>query len=142
MRNRNQAWSETTSMYAQPREPLGRRLGRFVMLVGAIFAVVAAVIVTQQLSRDSLALLIGLSCGVMAMLPTLALGYLVLRREDTRRQERAQRSLQQPQAYPTPPVVVVSPQALPGFGQQGQPSHSAWMPSSSRREFTIVGGAD
>jgi len=67
--------------YPSPQEPalpLGRRLARFCALLAALFAITAAIIVTQRLSRDSLALLIGLSCGVMAMLPTLALGLLTI----------------------------------------------------------------
>ena len=141
MRKRNQPWSEPPPTYTAPREPLAKRLGRFATLIGAIFAIAVAVIMTQQLSRDSLALLIGLSCGVMAMAPTIALGYLVWRRDDRRRQERVEPIQQQP-AYPTPPVIVVSPQALTGPGQAGPPPSAAWNPTPTRREFTIVGGSD
>ncbi len=132
--------------YPSPQEPalpLGRRLARFCALLAALFAITAAIIVTQRLSRDSLALLIGLSCGVMAMLPTLALGLLIWRREDARRAELAQR---QPAPYPSqPPVIVVTPQALPGYGQQnpyGTAPPNPWLPASGERSFTIVGGED
>jgi len=151
MRRNTDSWTQDVPTYtvAQPVAPFGKRLGRFVTLIGVIFAIAAAVIITQQLSRDSLALLVGLTCGVMAMLPTLALGFLVWRRDDTRRQEQTQLQTQQQhaQSYATPPVIVVSPQALPGAmnGQRvlppsGQPW--SWAPSQSQRSFTIVGGEE
>ena len=126
----------------EPRESLGKRLGRFLGLLGALFAIAVAVIVTQRLSRDSLALLIGLSCGVMAMVPTMALGLFIWRREDARRQARAEAEAQRP-AYPqSPPVIVVTPQGLPGYGDRSNALPSApwqWASGQSRREFTIVG---
>lgn len=143
MRKHTNPWTQDVPPYtiAQPVVPLGKRLWRFVTLIGAIFAVTAAVIITQQLSRDSLALLVGLTCGVMAMLPTLGMGFLVWRREDARRQQQHM----QPNA--APPVIVVSPQALPATmnGQSaltpsGQPW--SWAPSQSQRSFTIVGGEE
>lgn len=149
MRKRTDPWTQDIPSYAPPPPPsvpLGKRLGRFVTLMGAIFAVAAAVIITQQLSRDSLALLVGLTCGVAAMLPTLALGFWAWRREDARRQEQAQLPQQAAQPYAAPPVIVVSPQASQGYGQYpalGQQAPSdTWMPSSGRRNFTIVGGSD
>ena len=149
MRRNTDPWTQDVPTYtvAQPAS-LGKRLGRFVTLIGAIFAVTAAVIITQKLSRDSLALLVGLTCGVMAMLPTLALGFLVWRREDARHQEQTQLQTQQhTQPYATPPVIVVSPQALPGT-MNGQPAPQpsgqpwSWAPSQSQRSFTIVGGEE
>ncbi|MBN1246962.1 MAG: hypothetical protein JXC32_04850 [Anaerolineae bacterium] len=144
---RQKQWDEPIPTYA-PREPLGKRLGRFVGLMGAIFAIAAAVIVTQKLSHDSLALLIGLSCGVAAMLPTIALGVLVWRREDARRSEReaAQAQLQMAQPY-APPVIVVSPQGVsndpygrPALTSDAQPW--PWAAPQSQRNFTIVGGEE
>ena len=150
MRRNTDPWTQDVPTYtvAQPVS-LGKRLGRFATLIGVIFAIAAAVIITQQLSRDSLALLVGLTCGVMAMLPTLALGFLVWRRDDARRQEQTQLQTQQQHAQPyaTPPVIVVSPQALPGTmnGQRAlPPSGQPWSgaPSQSQRSFTIVGGEE
>lgn len=130
-----------------PSESIAKRLGRFILLLGAIFAIAAAVLVTQKLSHDALALLIGLSCGVAAMLPTIALGVIVWRRESARRhdQENAHRQLGQPYA---PPVIVVSPQGLPGNGYGQYPALSSssqingWSPAAGQRDFKIVGGVD
>jgi hypothetical protein len=121
----------------ETREPVGKRLGRFVTLLGVVFTVAVAVVVTQRLSEDSLALLIGLACGVAAMLPTMLIGIVIWRRE---MQQHASRM---PTA--TPPVVIVTPQAMPGYGMQ-QPALSdggyAWpWPGAQQptRAFTIVG---
>lgn len=130
-------------MDMQIREPLTKRLGRFVAMLGAVAVVVGVVVVTQRLSQDSLALLVGLSCGVAAMLPTIGLTLLVWRREEARQQSMRQNP------HATPPVVVVAPQAMPGYGMQ--PSLSApaqqvapwqWQPAANERTFTIVGGEE
>lgn len=128
----------------EPREPLGKRLGRFVAMIGLVFAVTLAVVVTQRLSQDSLALIVGLTCGVMAMLPTVMLGLFVWRREMTR-QVTSQRAVNS-----APPVVVVAPQALPGYGAQ-QPGYNYGNPNAAwqwngaqqpERTFTMVGGEE
>ncbi len=123
----------------ETREPLGKRLGRFVALIGIVFTVALVVVVTQRLSQDSLALLIGLACGVAAMLPTLLIGIVIWRRE----MQQQQQTSRMPMA--TPPVVIVTPQGLPNYGMQ-QPALSdggyAWPWSGMQqptRTFTIVG---
>lgn len=122
----------------ETREPFGKRLGRFVALISIVFTVALVVVVTQRLSQDSLALLIGLACGVAAMLPTLLIGVMIWRRE---MQQQASRM----PTTATPPVVIVTPQALPGYGMQ-QPALSdggyAWPWTGVQqpaRTFTIVG---
>jgi hypothetical protein len=119
-------------------------LGRFLTLIGIVFAIAVAVIVSQRLSRDSLAMLIGLSCGIMAMVPTLALGIFAWRRENARRQEAAQRQTGYP-ASP-PPVIVVTPQGLPNYNPYPSlpPSDepASWVPNNQERVFKIVGGDD
>ena len=126
----------------EPREPLRKRLARFVAMIGIIFAVTLAVVVTQRLSQDSLALIVGLACGVMAMLPTVMLGLFVWRREMMR--QTSQRPVNA-----APPVVVVAPQALPGYGVQrpgyGYGDQNAtwqWGGAQPERTFTIVGGEE
>lgn len=121
----------------ETREPLGKRLGRFVTLLGVVVTITVAVVVTQRLSEDSLALLIGLACGVAAMLPTMLIGIVIWRRE---MQQHASRS-----APATPPVVIVTPQAMPGYGMQQHALSDggyAWpWPGAQQpaRSFTIVG---
>ncbi len=136
--------------YEPPEEPgrsLGQRVGRFVLLVGAIFAITAGVVVTQRLSDDALALLLGLACGVLVMIPTAGIGLLLWRRESARQQRYAR-------SEPTgsPPVIVVTPSALPGYGAQrpalgqsgpGEYGDGAWTMAPRReRNFTIVGGEE
>ena len=124
-------------------EPVGKRIGRFILLLGVVFAISAGIIVTQRLSQDSLALLIGLSCGVAAMLPTVGVFVLWMRREDSRRKEIQTHAPTQGQ----PQVIVVAPQALPGYGP-GYPNGtqtalpSQWQTVAPEREFKIVGGTD
>jgi hypothetical protein len=125
------------------KEPVGKRIGRFIVLMGIVFAISAGVIVTQRLSQDSLALLVGLSCGIAAMLPTVGVFVLWLRREDTRRHE----SRTQLPAQTQPQVIVVAPPALPGYNP-GYPNSTQtalpaqWQTAAPEREFKIVGGTD
>jgi hypothetical protein len=127
------------------RVPLGKRLARFATLIGALFAVTAGVIVTQKLSQDALALMIGLTCGLAAIVPTLALGVFIWHRERT--QVHTERLQDQPPSYQNPPVIVVTPQALPSqhgtrYQNGGYGGDQAWMPGRNQRQFTIVGQED
>lgn len=124
----------------EEREPLGKRIKRFIALVGIVFAITAGVIVTQRLSTDALALLIGLTAGIAVMVPLVALLIYVWRRQDMRRQEERRRMPQTP-----PQVVVVSPPALPGYGTNrpamwDQHQQGNWQIGRAERNFTIVGG--
>ncbi len=122
------------------QDSLGKRIGRWATLVGVVFVIALAVVVAQRLSDDSLALLLGLGCGVAVMLPTLGIGFLVLRREWARQSTPA------PQ-LPTgaPQVIVVAPSALPGYGAPSPYASPAtvWpQPANTGRTFTIVGGEE
>jgi hypothetical protein len=124
-------------------EPVGKRIGRFLGLMGVVGVVSAGVVISQRLSDDTLALLVGLTCGVLAMAPTLGIGVWLWRREEQQRREAVSQS-----RMGQPPVIVVTPQMLPGYGPQ-QPalsdSRSApwpWTPSPQQRTFTIVGGEE
>jgi len=125
----------------QAQEPLGKRLGRFIGLLSVIAVVTGVVVVSQRLSRDALALLVGLTCGVMAMAPTIGLALLVWRREEMRQQAAHTNPAM------TPPVIVVTPQ-LPGYGVQPALPGSAqqmawpWQPAPNERVFTVVGGEE
>lgn len=124
------------------QESLSKRIGRFVAWVGAMFCILTAILVSQRLSSDSLALLVGLTCGVSMMLPTLLLGVWLWRREESRRKAM------QSTPNPSPPVVVVTPQALPpAYLPQSPPPQlsQAWpwqQMAASKRTFTVVGGEE
>ena len=133
----------------QTQESLGKRLGRFMVMMGTIFFITIAVLISERLSSDSLALLLGLSCGVGTMIPTLLLGVWVWRREENRRRQHEQARRQAGGSMPTsPPLVVVAPQALPAYTQQPvlpqyQAQTLAWNATeTTKRNFTIVGGEE
>jgi len=124
----------------EEREPLGARIKRFFSLIGIVFAITVGIIVTQRLSNDALALLIGLTAGVVVMVPLVALLIYILRRQEiNRREEIRSSSRNQPQ------VVVVAPPAMQGYGSNqmalwNQARQNNWQMSRAEREFTIVGG--
>ncbi|MEA3310430.1 MAG: hypothetical protein U9Q70_13110 [Chloroflexota bacterium] len=123
-------------------ESLGQRLKRFGALASILFVITVAVIVTQRLSNDALALLIGLSVGIVAMLPLVGLLAFIWRRQELHHQEaRQSRPVER-----NLPVVVVAPPALPGYSSQradywgnNQPAGD-WGMARAERKFTIVGG--
>ncbi|HNT78461.1 MAG TPA: hypothetical protein PKH77_25905 [Anaerolineae bacterium] len=120
------------------QDSLSKRIGRWAALLIAVFGLGLAVVVGQRLSQDSLALLLGLGCGVAVMTPTLGLGFLLLRREWARSSAPTS-SLPAVQ----PPVIVVAPPALPGYSMPSSytPSPAVWpQPANTGRTFTIVGG--
>ncbi len=124
----------------EERESLGTRFKRFLTWFGMLFVLTAGVVVTQRLRADALALLVGLSVGVAVMAPSLLLLWMLWRRQETRLQERAS-------AMPapiSPPVVVIAPSMLPGYGQQrslawDNNANAAWAMAPAERKFTIVG---
>ncbi len=125
----------------EEKEPVGQRIRRFVLLIATVFTVTVAVVVTQRLSNDALAILIGLSAGVVVMLPFVALLFLIWRRQE----QQVREQYQSRPAPSNPPVVVVTPPGLPGYGQQRPSlqdgSRSQWsMSAPAERKFTIVGG--
>lgn len=127
----------------EQNEPLGKRIGRFILLLGVVFSITAGIIVTQRLSRDSLALLIGLSCGIAAMLPTIGVFILWFRREESRRIEVTSQISSQSQ----PQIIVVAPPSLPGYNAGYNNETPPALPANSQtptpqREFKIVGGTD
>jgi hypothetical protein len=126
--------------------PVGKRIGRFITLMGMIFMVTTTIIVTQRLSNDALAILIGLGAGVALMAPSVLILFMIWRRQESRREERR---LNAEPAPTTPSVVVVAPPAMPGYSggymppqypALGKESAPGWAPASSERKFTIVGG--
>lgn len=123
------------------RESVGKRIRRFFGLMGIIFAITLGVVVTERLSNDALALLVGLGAGVAVMSPLVALVFMIWRRQQEERDWERSRAMPSSAA---PPVVVVTPPALPGYQSQQQAlwgeGATGWAPTPAQREFTIVGG--
>jgi hypothetical protein len=105
------------------------------LVTGAVAALVLTIVVTQRLSADALALLIGVGAGVVLMAPAVVLAVLLWRRE-ARTRTTASRS--QPAA--SPPVVVVAPPGMQRPRLERTPS--LWTEAPAQRTFTIVGGAE
>ena len=123
------------------KESLGARFKRFVLLLSMLAVIVFVVVVTQRLSDDALALLVGLAAGITAMTPALLLLGVLWRRQEVRLQERL--SAPQVGATVAPPVIVVAPPMLPGYGgprQDGWNANALWASGSAERKFTMVGG--
>ena len=116
-----------------------QRRGAFLRMIAIVLAVTLAVIVTNRISDEALAVLAGAVCGVAAAIPTSLIILAVLRRRETSN-DRYEEPRAHPPAYGAyPPIVVVAP---PDRWQQ---SHG-WseLPPSlkppSQRDFTVVGG--
>lgn len=120
------------------RDSVGKRIKRFLVLMGSISAITAGVVIAQRLSSDALALLIGLVAGVAVMIPSLLLLGFLWHRQETRT-EAAWRGA----ANPPPSVVVVAPPMLPPYGNQRpalwDAGAASWPMVQAERKFTIVG---
>ena len=133
-------------MEREEHPSLGKRIGRFMTLMVGVMVVTTTIIVTQRLSNDALAILVGLGAGVAVMTPSVLILFTLWRRQDLRREER---HLSAEPAHTMPQVVIVAPPAMPGYsGGYMTPPYPAleresapgWAPASSERKFTIVGG--
>lgn len=113
------------SMTVTQEERLGPRLARFVTLLGVIFAISAAVMVTQRLSEDALALIVGLLLAGIPLLGIIALLVFILVKV-SQREPRQHAASQQPMMLP-PIIVQMPPQTpqLPNYGESvSAPQHS------------------
>jgi len=124
-----------------PPEPADQRAGgRIRILAGitlVVFAVTLAVLVSQRLSDQAMAVLAGAVCGVGASIPTsLLIVWVTRRRQEERQEQRSARHTNNPY----PPVIVVQ---QPGQPRVSEYQQSGYLPShapSAQREFNIVGG--
>jgi len=113
-----------------------------IMGLGIIaFAVTLAAYIGTHLSNEAIAVLTGAACGVGAMLPAAIIGLVsLLRRRES--QVPLPPPTMQPGAPSYPPVIVVTPQALPNGAPlntwQGmfQPGFGA---PTSERQFSVIG---
>ena len=114
----------------EPTISIRGRIGQFVLLLSIIFIITAVVVITQRLSDDTLALIIGLLiAGVPLSLVIALLGFILFRK------------MQQPavthrpvQQQTIPPIIVQMPQPLP---QQTPPTHNWMVPA--QRQWDVIG---
>ena len=103
--------------YETPRrETLKQRLGKFLLFVGGISAIVFVAVVTTQLSSDTLAMIVGI---LLAGAPSLGIVGLVLYWALNQRRLTAP----PPQTMTIPPVVMQLPQSY-----SSPPSRSPSLP--------------
>lgn len=110
-------------------DSIGQRLAKFAALIGACFAITAAVIVTRRLSNDALGVIVGLLLAGVPLLAIVGLLVFILIRRDSRPAQQQQYSL--------PPIVLQLPQqsALPDYGLP-------WSVPQRQRAWDVVGGDD
>jgi hypothetical protein len=112
-------------------------------VVSVAFAIALAYVVGSRLSDEAIAIVVGLACGIGAMVP-LSVGLAVALIRGSRRDETY--AMDQPTRMPSPypPVIVVAP---PQMGQQPwaqYPHYQNYLPAPfnqplDARDFKIVG---
>ena len=114
------------------------------ILIAAFVAAIAAVagVMTAKLSADALAMIVGVVLGLAALIPTLILAMLILRRNG----ERSKEQMRSPMYHqPQSPVIVVSggyPQMLPHMqGATNAAMTQAMIPAplATAREVRMMG---
>ncbi len=120
---------------------IGKRIGRFLGLMGVLFALALAVTVAERLSRDALALLLGVGIGALLLVPLTAFLLYLWRRQEARLV--AQMEMQSARQSVSPPVVVVAPPlyGAPAAGRALRDEALAqWEHAPrSQRAFTFLG---
>ena len=123
--------------YEPPRsDSLGKRLGRFVTLLGVIFVVALAVIATQRFNDETFAFVTGaLFVGVPLLVLVIILGIVALKIAARPRHEP-------PQQVTTPPIIVQMPpqqpqQQPPWYGGNGY--HDIPPALSGARAWEVIG---
>lgn len=117
-------------------DSIAQRMGKFLALLVIVFAIVTAVVVTQRLSDDSLALIIGL---LLAGIPLLAL-IIVLIFILFRISQRAPQPAQGAQQMMLPPIILQMPPS-----QRQQPALSDYGDGDTftappkKRRWNVIG---
>ncbi|NOZ48931.1 MAG: hypothetical protein GXP37_02640 [Chloroflexi bacterium] len=110
-----------------------------------LFIITAAVVtlvgvVSYRLSVDALALIVGVLLGILALVPTLILSGIVLRRTLAKKEGAEAQGMRMSQQ---PPVIVVSggyPPAMMSPNQMAQPQNALMPPPSHpQRRFSMLG---
>jgi len=140
-RQRRDDYYQQQPVYRGPS--VSARIWNFLALIGITFAIVLAVVVSQRLSTDAIAIVTGF---VIAGVPLLALCMLLI--------FLLIKALQNQNNRPSPPptttipqIVMTMPQALPqpqnygwGGGSEGYGQHpQGWQPSQQTRGWETIG---
>jgi drug/metabolite transporter (DMT)-like permease len=132
----NNQWHGTPEPAHKPKRWSGLKVMAGIMLV--VFAVAMAVIISNRLSDEALAVLAGAVCGVGAAIPTSLLVVAVGRwLASNKREEPAPTTPTMTQ----PTMLVVPPMALPQQPAR-PPAPTLWDREPAARRFTIVGDED
>ena len=84
----------------------GPSLKQALMVLGAVFVGVLAIVIAKQMSAEAMAVVVGVICGVAAAIPTSILLLVVLTRSERRRIEEDERRRRSGYGQ-YPPVVVI-----------------------------------
>jgi hypothetical protein len=114
-----------------------------VIIVGAAFAVALAVVIGSRMSADALAVVVGVTCGIGASVPTCLLLVWALVRRAQGTPDGAQGYGRGGAGANYPPVVVVNP----GYGAQSygpalgmaSPPPAQLAGANGPRTFKVVG---
>lgn len=127
--------------------PFWQRVGAFVAMVGLLVGSVAVVVVSQQLTAQSLALLAGLGTGVcvfsLALSPVVLLVLAYLRHQQAERDRERERARAERLQQPSAPVVVVGGGGVPQLAAAQPVGYGAFSPEyteAPRRWTQVVDG--
>lgn len=116
---------------------------RAILVALAAFGATLAVVLGLRLETPSLAVVVGILCGILAGLPVSATLLFLLWRERRERERLEQRRAEERPAATAPVVILNAGRALDML--PGAPGgFPAWTPAGQAqgREFTIVGEED
>jgi hypothetical protein len=122
-------------MYRERRRVPGTNLRRVATLVAIAFAAGLGVTVGTRISSDALAVLVGVTAGVGASIPTALILLAV-----TRRREQEYQEPYEERRRSSPPVIVVAPSSVPQVMSQYPGHYAPQIPGApSSRQFKVMG---
>lgn len=94
----------------EEREPVGKRIGRFITMISAVTAIVCVFLIGQRLNDQSLALVVGLLLAGVPLLALCIVLVILLLRSQKQSQPPAPAAPQpQPQQMMFPPIIMQMP---------------------------------
>jgi len=113
----------------EEREPVSKRIGRFITLVSAVTAIVCIVLIGQRLNDQSLALVVGLLlAGVPQLALCIVLVILLLRSQRQAHPPPAPQPTPPQQQMMLPPIIM----QMPTYPQPMQPLPWTAEPATQR----------